>query len=526
MYNWIQTTFQVGESVAQGLALIISLAVVLALFGLFIFIIKRLMGGRITQSRGRQPRIGLMDSAAIDNRRRLLLVRRDNIEHLILVGGPTDVVVEQNIIRNMPLAAGQTRTGTHQAAAQAGGIKAPLAPGPDIPLTPEDSAAAQQPHQAPDLKAPAQAAPSTAVATATPPVPALATPVESAPKTPAASAVPPRQAPQPSSPTAPAKPHTVAGSPRPSMGSISHNKSAQPVSPRPTEHTPVPSSANAQTPPVTVAPANPVSNDKAPPLSASTVTAAKPEPDSSAPVLSATKDEAPKPASRLSSSLSSLARPFSPKDRPSYGSAKISPPASGPAARAKTALVTPGETDSSQKRGEPVLPPKTNTTTQSQETLHGSSQQAERQEVAAEAEPAAEKLAELKQTEDNSSSAEKADLTNVMAESIEKELFDEPATTTASTEPQQIAASASEPSEEKPADIVVETKKPDEKKDAHDVSEPDKAAAAAENTSEDKKEVGTGKQAQAPQDQGIGDRNPIEAEMAKILDELGGQPKQ
>jgi len=492
MYNWIQNTFQVGESVAQGLALIISLAVVLALFGLFIFIIKRLMGGRITQSRGRQPRIGLMDSAAIDNRRRLLLVRRDNIEHLILVGGPTDVVVEQNIIRNMPLAAGQTRTGTHQAAAQAGGIKAPLAPGPDIPLTPEDSAAAQQPHQAPDLKAPAQSAPSTAVATA----------------------------------TAPAKPQTLAGSPRPSMGSISHNKSAQPVSPRPTEHTPVPSSANAQTPPVTVAPANPVSNDKAPPLSASTVTAAKPEPDSSAPVLPATKDEAPKPASRLSSSLSSLARPFSPKDRPSYGSAKISPPASGPAARAKTALVTPVETDSSQKRVEPVLPPKTNTPTQSQETFHGSSQQAERQEVAAEAEPAAEKLAELKQTEDNSSSAEKADLTNVMAESIEKELFDEPATTTASTEPQQIAASASEPSEKKPADIVVETKKPDEKKDAHDVSEPDKAAAAAENTSEDKKEVGTGKQAQAPQDQGIGDRNPIEAEMAKILDELGGQPKQ
>jgi flagellar protein FliO/FliZ len=127
---------------------------------------------------------------------------------------------------------------------------------------------------------------------------------------------------------------------------------------------------------------------------------------------------------------------------------------------------------------------------------------------------------------DNSSSAEKADLTNAMAESIEKELFDEPATTTTGTEPHRVEASASEPTEEKPAGIVVETKETDEKKDAHDVSEPDKTAAAAENTGEDKKEIGTGKQTQTQHDQGIGDRNPIEAEMAKILDELGGQPKQ
>jgi flagellar protein FliO/FliZ len=270
----------------------------------------------------------------------------------------------------------------------------------------------------------------------------------------------------------------------------------------------------------------PVSNDKAPPLSASTVTATKPEPDSSAHVLSATKDEAPKPASRLSNSLSSLARPFSPKDRPSYGAAKISPPASGPAARAKTALVTPVETDSSQKPVEPVLSPKINTETQSQETLKGSSQQAEKPEVAATAEPVAETPAEPKKPYDNSPSAEKADLTNVMAESIEKELFDEPATNTTVTEPQEVVATALEPTEEKPADIVVETKETDEKKDAHHVSEPDRVAEAADKTGEDKKEIGTSKQTQATQDQGIGDRNPIEAEMAKILDELGGQPKQ
>jgi hypothetical protein len=36
---------------------------------------------------------------AIDGRRRLVLVRRDNVEHLILLGGPSDVVVEQAIQR-------------------------------------------------------------------------------------------------------------------------------------------------------------------------------------------------------------------------------------------------------------------------------------------------------------------------------------------------------------------------------------------------------------------------------------------
>ncbi|HBF32010.1 flagellar biosynthetic protein FliO [Rhizobium sp.] len=47
--------------------------------------------------RSRQPRLQVLDAAAVDTRRRLVLVRRDNIEHLILIGGPTDVVIESGI---------------------------------------------------------------------------------------------------------------------------------------------------------------------------------------------------------------------------------------------------------------------------------------------------------------------------------------------------------------------------------------------------------------------------------------------
>ena len=48
------------------------------------------------------PRLAVIDAAAVDGRRRLVLVRRDNVEHLLMIGGPTDIVVEPNIVRAMP----------------------------------------------------------------------------------------------------------------------------------------------------------------------------------------------------------------------------------------------------------------------------------------------------------------------------------------------------------------------------------------------------------------------------------------
>ena len=53
--------------------------------------------------RGRQPRLAVIDAAPVDGRRRLVLVRRDNVEHLLMIGGPSDIVVEQNIVRAVPV---------------------------------------------------------------------------------------------------------------------------------------------------------------------------------------------------------------------------------------------------------------------------------------------------------------------------------------------------------------------------------------------------------------------------------------
>ncbi|MGJ8527652.1 hypothetical protein [Maritalea sp.] len=46
---------------------------------------------------GRIKRLGVVSTAAVDNKRQLVIIRRDNKEHLIMIGGPTDVVIETGI---------------------------------------------------------------------------------------------------------------------------------------------------------------------------------------------------------------------------------------------------------------------------------------------------------------------------------------------------------------------------------------------------------------------------------------------
>lgn len=44
-----------------------------------------------------ERRLGVVEHASVDGRRRLILVRRDGVEHLIMTGGPVDVVIETGI---------------------------------------------------------------------------------------------------------------------------------------------------------------------------------------------------------------------------------------------------------------------------------------------------------------------------------------------------------------------------------------------------------------------------------------------
>jgi flagellar protein FliO/FliZ len=80
---------------------LLAFIVVLAVLGAAGYLMRRFGGGALTTSgpRGRQARLGVIEASSVDGRRRLVLVRRDNVEHLLLIGGPTDIVVEPNIGR-------------------------------------------------------------------------------------------------------------------------------------------------------------------------------------------------------------------------------------------------------------------------------------------------------------------------------------------------------------------------------------------------------------------------------------------
>jgi flagellar protein FliO/FliZ len=45
----------------------------------------------------REKRLGVVETASVDSKRKLFLVRRDDVEHLVLIGGPVDIVVEAGI---------------------------------------------------------------------------------------------------------------------------------------------------------------------------------------------------------------------------------------------------------------------------------------------------------------------------------------------------------------------------------------------------------------------------------------------
>ena len=73
---------------------IIAAVAVLAILWIVIFLLKQMQ----RMGRGRKGnRLGVVEYNEVDQTRRLILVRRDNVEHLLLIGGAHDLVVESGI---------------------------------------------------------------------------------------------------------------------------------------------------------------------------------------------------------------------------------------------------------------------------------------------------------------------------------------------------------------------------------------------------------------------------------------------
>ncbi|MGI6853407.1 hypothetical protein [Mesorhizobium sp. 1B3] len=168
MPEWLQSI--AGPDYASALLWTIGALVLLIVVLVLIRLIRGMTFGTfVAGGRNRKTRLAVMDATAVDSHRRLVLVRRDDVEHLILIGGPTDVVVEQNIrlsqTRRPALASGPPQeppTRSQRAPEQQrppqprpvapGPVSAPPAPRdqrPAAPRTQEPAYAPQPPGAAP-----------------------------------------------------------------------------------------------------------------------------------------------------------------------------------------------------------------------------------------------------------------------------------------------------------------------------------------------------------------------------------------
>ena len=78
--------------------IVVVVLVVAVAAGVAIFAVRRFgRSGRRDSARGQASRLAMVDSTSIIDGRKLVIVRRDNVEHLLLIGGTTDVLVEANI---------------------------------------------------------------------------------------------------------------------------------------------------------------------------------------------------------------------------------------------------------------------------------------------------------------------------------------------------------------------------------------------------------------------------------------------
>jgi len=145
-----------GAEMPLPVRFFIAFLIVLALIAATAWAVRRFGADRLgaATSRGRQPRLAVIDAAAVDGRRRLVLIRRDNIEHLLMIGGPSDLVIEPNIVR----AAAAPREQTPPARAAAADTlprSAPLDTPGNWPIQPEPAAAPRLQRTPPPAEEPA-----------------------------------------------------------------------------------------------------------------------------------------------------------------------------------------------------------------------------------------------------------------------------------------------------------------------------------------------------------------------------------
>lgn len=91
-------------SAGTGLAPLLSYAFavfgVLALLGLVLWFVRRSGGAAPARKSPPARRLAVVDQIALDDKRRLVLVQRDGVQHLVILGGANELLVESGIVES------------------------------------------------------------------------------------------------------------------------------------------------------------------------------------------------------------------------------------------------------------------------------------------------------------------------------------------------------------------------------------------------------------------------------------------
>ncbi len=82
--------FQFAIALLFVLALILMLAYAAKRFGLMARV-------TVNSAKTKDKRLNIVEILPVDARRKLMLIRRDGVEHLIMLGHERDIVIERNI---------------------------------------------------------------------------------------------------------------------------------------------------------------------------------------------------------------------------------------------------------------------------------------------------------------------------------------------------------------------------------------------------------------------------------------------
>ena len=314
---------QIGFLAACGIAALIVLAIVYRLT-----FAHRL---RVPGGRTRQPRLGLVDAFSLDGQRQLVLIRRDNIEHLVMIGGPNDVLVESQINRAVIPA---------RESNQASPLLVPSTPvrRTEVAALPASPAVAEPPPKVAAKVAAGAPPPAPAPAAPAAPTVAPAIPKPPAPVQPAPAPVP-DQAAAPIQPPAP-EPARSTSAP-PAATQAAEPARPAPASPPPRQADPPRPAQPRATMPPPIIPANASPNRGAPVRATETAPARGPgNPSAPSPVAPAPPRRAEKAEPAVAGSKAESIAPMAKAEPPAAPTVTSVPPASAALAQARPAPKT------------------------------------------------------------------------------------------------------------------------------------------------------------------------------------------